>query len=60
MKLCPEICLDAGNGALDGFRDDFFDMPISIQPPEKKPSEGIYTGKVWKNKDRKKEPPALF
>ena len=60
MKLCPKISLDAGKGTLDDFRDDFFDIPIDISSPERKPSEGVYTGKVWKNKDRKKEPPALF
>lgn len=60
MKLCPKISLDADNGALDCFCDDFFDIPIDISSPEKKPSEGVYTGKVWKKDDGKKEPPALF
>ena len=59
MKLCPEICLDAGNGALDDFREDFFDMPISVSPPERKCPESSCRGKVWK-KDDKKGQPALF
>lgn len=59
MKLCPKIALDADNGTLDDFRDDFFDIPIDISSPERKPSEGIYTGKVWKKEDKKGQP-ALF
>lgn len=60
MKLCPKICLDAGKGTLDDFRDDFFDIPIDISSPERKPSESVYTGKVWKKDDGKKGQPALF
>ena len=60
MKLCPKICIDTDKGALDAFCDDFFDIPIAISSPERKPSDGIYTGKVWKKDDGKKGTPALF
>ena len=60
MKLCPDICLDAGNGTLDDFRDDFFDIPIAISSPERKCPESAYKAKVWKKDDGKNGQPALF